>query len=121
MLYALREPVVRRGTLTDQNLHDLIAQMTVAEEDTFVHGSNDNACSGANISPWVQGCVGQAGWIPGVARLGIPPLRLSDGPAGVRLGHQETAMPAPGGLTAAFDRNLANLFGKVGMWWFINR
>ena len=99
------------GTLTEQNLHDLIAQMTVAEEDTFVHGSTDNACSTANISPWVQGCVGQAGWIPGVTRLGIPPLRLSDGPAGVRLGHVETAMPAPIGLTATFDRSLANKFG----------
>ena len=103
------------GTLTEQNLHDLIAQMTVAEEDTFIHGSSDNACSGVNISPWVQGCMGQAGWIPGIPTLGIPPLRLDDGPAGSRLGHVATAMPAPIGLTASFDRSMANLFGlKVG-------
>ncbi len=103
------------GTLTDQNLHDLIAQMTVAEEDTFVHGSSDNACNGVYVSPWVQGCVGQAGWIPGIPTLGIPPLRLDDGPAGSRLGHVATAMPAPIGLTASFDRSIANLFGvKVG-------
>ena len=103
------------GTLTDQNLWDLIAQMTVEEEDTFIHGSSDNACSTADISPWVQGCMGQAGWIPGIPTLGIPPLRLDDGPAGSRLGHVATAMPAPIGLTASFDRAMAFLFGsKVG-------
>ena len=103
------------GTLTDQNLWDLIAQMTVAEEDTFIHGSSDNTCSTADISPWVQGCMGQAGWIPGIPTLGIPPLRLDDGPAGSRLGHVATAMPAPIGLTASFDRAMAFLFGeKVG-------
>ena len=103
------------GTLTDQNLWDLIAQMTVEEEDTFIHGSSDNTCSTADISPWVQGCMGQAGWIPGIPTLGIPPLRLDDGPAGSRLGHVATAMPAPIGLTASFDRAMAFLFGeKVG-------
>jgi beta-glucosidase-like glycosyl hydrolase/enterochelin esterase-like enzyme len=104
------------GTLTDQNLWDLIAQMSVAEENTFIHGSSDNACSDVNISPWVQGCMGQAGWIPGIPTLGIPPLRLDDGPAGSRLGHVATAMPAPIGLTASFNRSLAFLFGaKVGI------
>ncbi len=103
------------GTLTDQNLWDLIAQMTVAEEDTFIHGSSDNACTGVYVSPWVQGCMGQAGWIPGIPTLGIPPLRLDDGPAGSRLGHVATAMPAPIGLTASFNRSMANLFAtKVG-------
>ncbi|MBK9710079.1 MAG: glycoside hydrolase family 3 C-terminal domain-containing protein [Kouleothrix sp.] len=105
------------GTLSAQNLHDLIGQMTVAEEDTFIHGSSDNTstCGATNLGAWVQGCVGQAGWIPGVARLGIPPLRLDDGPAGSRLGHVATAMPAPIGLTASFDREMAYLFGsKVG-------
>ena len=105
------------GTLTDANLWSLIGQMTVAEEDTFVHGSSDNTatCGSVYISPWVQGCMGQAGWIPGIATLGIPPLRLDDGPAGSRLGHVATAMPAPIGLTASFDRSMANLFGaKVG-------
>jgi beta-glucosidase-like glycosyl hydrolase len=103
------------GTLTEQNLWDLIAQMSVAEENTFIHGSSDNACSNVYVSPWVQGCMGQAGWIPGIPTLGIPPLRLDDGPAGSRLGHVATAMPAPIGLTASFDRSLAYLFGlKVG-------
>lgn len=107
------------GTLTDENLWALIAQMTVEEKDTFIHGSRagddpgQTPCSTDYVSPWVQGCQGEAGRIPGVPTLGIPPLRLADGPAGVRLGHVETAMPAPVGLTATFDRSLANLFGAV--------
>jgi beta-glucosidase len=101
------------GTLTGQNIWDLIGQMTVEEKDTFIHGSNNTQtpCADVYVSPWVQGCQGEAGRIPGIPSLGIPPLRLSDGPAGVRLGHVETAMPAPIGLTASFDRSLANLFG----------
>jgi beta-glucosidase len=101
------------GTLTDAQIHDLVSQMTLPEEIGMVHGANDDTCSTANISPSVQGCVGQAGYNPGAARLGIPPLRYTDGPAGVRLSHQETAMPAPVGLAASFDRGAANLFGTV--------
>ena len=103
------------GTLTDENLRALISQMTVEEKDTFIHGSNttQTPCADEWISDWVQGCQGEAGRIPGVPTLGIPPLRLSDGPAGVRLGHVETAMPAPVGVTATFDRSTANLFGAV--------
>ena len=80
------------GTLTEPELGLLVSQMTLAEKDAQLHGSSDSACASAPL-----GCWGQAGWIPGVARLGVPPLRLTDGPAGVRLGHVETAMPAPVG------------------------
>ena len=99
-------PAWDSGTLSEQNLVDLVAKMTVAEKDAQIHGSSDSACATSSL-----GCWGQAGWIPGVADLGVPPLRLTDGPAGVRLGHVETAMPAPVGLTATFDRNATQLFG----------
>ncbi|MFC6729424.1 glycosyl hydrolase, partial [Natronoarchaeum mannanilyticum] len=36
------------------------------------------------------------GYVPGVERLGIPELRLVDGPLGVRIpGESATAFPAP--------------------------
>ena len=107
------------GTLTEAEIDNLISQMTLDEKDTFVHGSGAGSgpgqtpCADNYVSPWVQGCTGEAGRIPGVARLGIPPLRLTDGPAGLRLGHQATAMPAPVGLAATFDPDAANLFGVV--------
>jgi beta-glucosidase len=101
------------GTLTDDEIWSLISQMTLAEKTGMVHGATDNTCSTVYVSPTVQGCQGQAGYIPGVARLGIPPLRLADGPAGIRLSHVETALPAPVGLAATFDRSAAFEFGKV--------
>lgn len=74
----------------------------------MVHGAPDTTCASLP-----EGCVGQAGIVVGVPHLGIPPLRMTDGPAGVRLGHVETAMPAPVGLAATFDRATAKRFGET--------
>ncbi len=102
------------GTLTDAELWNLISQMTLAEKTLNLHGSSDTTCVTANISPSVQGCQGQAGTVAGVARLGIPPMRLTDGPAGIRLsGNYDTALPAPVGLAASFSRENAYDFGAV--------
>ena len=102
------------GTLTDAELWNLIGQMTLAEKSLMIRGSSDTTCATANISPSVQGCQGQAGTVAGVARLGIPPLRLTDGPAGIRLsGNYNTALPAPVGLAASFSRENAYNFGLV--------
>jgi beta-glucosidase len=98
-----------KGTLTDPELHALVSQMTLPEKIGMVHGSADTTCS----TTLPEGCVGQAGWIPGVARIGVPPLRMTDGPAGVRLGHVETAMPAPVGLAATFDGDAARTYGRT--------
>ncbi|MCI0546323.1 MAG: hypothetical protein L0027_03465, partial [Candidatus Rokubacteria bacterium] len=101
------------GTLTDDEILDLVSRMTLSEEIAMVQGAPDTTCTGAYVSPSVQGCMGQAGYVPGVSRLGIPPLRLADGPAGVRLGHVATALPSPIGLAATFDRGAALLYGQV--------
>ncbi len=104
------------GTLTAADLHALIAQMTLGEEAGMVHGEGDppsSAAANANCATSAVGCVGEAGWIPGVARLGIPPVRMTDGPAGVRLRHVETAMPAPVGLAATFDPGAASRYGRT--------
>jgi beta-glucosidase len=112
-------PAYGSGTLTTQNILDLISQMTVPEEVAMVHGEGDPPPGDTppprgTCDPNTQlNCVGEAGWVPGVARLGIPPLRLTDGPAGIRLAHVETAMPAPVGLAASFDRDAARLYGKT--------
>jgi beta-glucosidase len=97
------------GTLTDVELHSLVSQMTVPEEVGMVHGYGDPP---AATSP-VPSVNGEAGGIAGVPRLGIPPLRFTDGPAGIRLAHVETAMPAPVGLTATWDRAAARLYGET--------
>jgi len=110
------------GTLTENELQALVGQMTLAEEVSMIHGAPEGANCNSNpaagpifpvVSPSFAGCAGQAGYNNGVPRLGIPPLRQTDGPAGIRLAHQETALPAPVGLTASFDRKAAEDFGTV--------
>ena len=104
------------GTLTDADLRGLVSQMTLSEEIGMVHGEGDppsSAAANASCAASAVGCVGEAGWIPGVARLGIPPLRMTDGPAGIRLSHVETAMPSPVGLAATFDPGAAYTYGRT--------
>lgn len=68
------------GAADARRVNQLLAQLTLDEKLTFLHGATDPAP------------LGQAGYIPGVPRLGIPPLRLSDGPAGVRVTAHATAL-----------------------------
>ncbi|MER5450642.1 glycoside hydrolase family 3 N-terminal domain-containing protein [Streptomyces sp. NPDC002764] len=79
----------------------LLARLTLDEKISLLHGTTDPAS------------LGQAGYVPGVARLGIPPLRLADGPAGVRVTRHATALPAPVLLASAFDPQLARRYGQV--------
>jgi beta-glucosidase len=84
-------------------VQQLVASMTLDEKLSFVSARTDP-----------EG-VGAAGYIPGVPRLGIPPLRLTDGPAGVRLLGRSgsTALPAPVQLASSFNDQLAADYGAV--------
>lgn len=86
----------------------LLAAMTVDEKLALLRGGVH----------WLSGpvdpdSVGEDGYIPGVPRLGIPPLRLTDGPAGVRITQPTTALPAPVSLAATFSPTMASDYGKV--------
>jgi beta-glucosidase len=86
----------------------LLARMTVDEKVAMIHGTADTTCASTAV-----GCVGQGGYVAGVPRLGVPPLRLGDGPAGLHLDRQATAMPAPVSLAATFDPGAATRYGAV--------
>ncbi len=88
------------GQTTDR-VARLVAQMTLDEKIAMLHGASD---------PDSQG---QAGYLPGVPRLGIPPLRLTDGPAGVRTARPATALPAPVALASTFSPDLARTYGRI--------
>lgn len=47
----------------------------------------------------------------GVARLGIPPIRMSDGPIGVRDGSPSTAFPVSVNMAATWDTDLIARYG----------
>ncbi|CAL9634449.1 Beta-hexosaminidase [Streptomyces sp. enrichment culture] len=91
----------RAATAPGTRVDDLVARLTLPEKVSLLHGASD------------PHPLGQAGHVPGVPRLGIPPLRLSDGPAGVRVAARATALPAPVLLAAAFDPGLARRYGQV--------
>jgi beta-glucosidase len=57
--------------------------------------------------------------VPGLSRLGIPPFRITNGPAGVGPGGagpqlRATALPAPIALAATWDPEMALEFGSLG-------
>jgi beta-glucosidase len=87
----------------DARVDALLAQMTLPEKILLIHGQPEPHDSDQ----------GQAGYIPGLARLGIPPLRLSDGPPGVLTRYTATALPATMALAATFSVQDAERSGVV--------
>jgi len=86
----------------------LVAAMTLDEKLGMVNGWPN----GVSPPPQTDRVIG-VGFIPGVARLGIPALTFTDGPAGVRMNLPTTAMPAPVALAATFSADLAQRYGEV--------
>lgn len=60
-----------------------------------------------------QSPVPTVGYIPPIPRLGVPPITMTDGPAGVRNGRKSTELPAPIAVAASWDTNLARQYGVV--------
>lgn len=82
----------------------LLQAMTLDEKLAMLHGQRD---------PDPSVGLNSAGFVQGVPRLGIPDLRLADGPAGIRTDVSATALPAPVALAASFDRDLAFRYGDI--------
>ena len=88
----------------DERARAIVSRMTLDEKIQELHG--------------VTRTPTEARMVAGISRLGIPPLRITNGPAGVcngGPGHQgpATAMPAPILLAATWDPELAFAYGKV--------
>jgi beta-glucosidase len=79
----------------------LVSQLTLDEKISLVHGDT-------------FGPPGFAGHVPGIPRLGIPDLYLSDGPNGVGNGNTGvTAFPVAEAGAASFDTGLVQQFGAA--------
>ncbi|RJS95145.1 glycoside hydrolase family 3 protein [Salinisphaera sp. Q1T1-3] len=92
---------VDTGSSDSSTPSSLVSRMSTADKIAMLHGTTDP-----------EGLAG-AGYLAGVPRLGIPPLRLTDGPLGVRTTEPATAMPAPIGLASTFDPSIATRYGEV--------
>ena len=81
----------------------LLTEMTEEEIMNLCHGhSNPEGMQVAN-----------AGYNPGVPRLGVPEIRMYDGPAGVTSVYETTGLPVQEMLAASWDTDLAYKYGKV--------
>ncbi|UAK25806.1 beta-glucosidase family protein [Sphingomonas nostoxanthinifaciens] len=96
----------------------LVAKMTQAEKLQLVHGWWYPP-TGAPTPGMPDGWVPSAGYVPGIARLGIPALRESDASLGVanqveeRKGDTATALPSALATAASFDPAIARAGGAM--------
>jgi beta-glucosidase len=77
----------------DARVDKLLSQMTLEEKMTLIHGTKED--------PAVY--QGQAGYLAGIPRLGIPGLRFADGPPGVLTRHPSQGETATMGVAATFS------------------
>ncbi len=87
----------------DARVDKLLSQMTLNEKLTLIHGTQED--------PAVY--QGQAGYLGGIPRLGIPGLRFADGPPGVLTRHPSPGETATMGVAATFSRKTAEENGLV--------
>ncbi|HUV70920.1 MAG TPA: glycoside hydrolase family 3 C-terminal domain-containing protein [Terracidiphilus sp.] len=87
----------------DARVDKLLSQMTLQEKLTLIHGTSENPAT----------YQGQAGYLAGIPRLGIPGLRFADGPPGVLTRHPSQAETATMGVAATFSRTTAEENGLV--------
>ncbi|RQS24861.1 MULTISPECIES: beta-glucosidase [unclassified Burkholderia] len=94
----------------DARAASLTSQLTTDEKIQLVHGVGLPALSiGGPYPSWAKG----AGYVPGVERLGIPPVASADSAGGVNIvGSNATALPAPIALAASWDPQLASAYGR---------
>ena len=88
----------------DARVDALLSRMTLDEKLTLIEGEGEAATAGDQY---------QAGYLPGIARLGIPSLKLSDGPPGVITKQDSTGMTSTMGVAATFSQSDAKANGVV--------
>jgi beta-glucosidase len=85
-------PGTANQAAVEKKINDTIAKLTLEEKITLLSGSSVMASAP-------------------IARLGIPALRMSDGPVGAHVPPPSTAFAAGIGLAASWDRELAQRIG----------
>lgn len=87
----------------DARVDLLLSRMTLDEKIQLLHGTGEDARTNQ----------GEAGYLGGIERLGIPSLRFADGPPGVLTRVPSAAPTATMGLAATFSRVDARENGRL--------
>ncbi len=90
-------------TANEARIDKLLSQMTLEEKMNLIRGGAEPADADQ----------GQAGYLPGVPRLGVPSLRLADGPPGLLTREPAQAETATMGVAATFSVKDAEENGVV--------
>jgi beta-glucosidase len=108
-------PWMDKTLAPDRRADMLIGQMTLDEKIQLVHGTGWGARKPGEAVP--PGSNEGAGFVPGIDRLGIPPINMADSAVGVRMAAGEsryaTLLPSTLGAAASFDPEAAYLYGSV--------
>ncbi len=91
-------------TVIEGKIRALLKEMTNEEKAELCHGGSN---------PPEVGQVGNGGYLKGVPRLGVPEIRMYDGPAGVTSIYETTGLPAEEMLASSWSRELAKDYGSV--------
>ncbi len=104
---AVKGPWLDKNLSPDKRADLVIQQMSLDEKITLVHGVEGEAARRG----WLRG----AGYVPGIPRLGIPVLQMTDGRSGVVIigpsGVYATALPSSLANAASWDLESSYEYG----------
>ncbi len=110
-------PWADKSLSPDRRADLVIGQMTLDEKIQLLHGPGWQALfTPPESGPGVRS-LGGAGFIPGIPRLGIPDVQMSDAAVGVARGAQKsrysTALPSGTALASSWDPKAAYDYGAL--------
>ncbi len=99
----------------DERADLVLKEMTLDEKIALLHGTGMHGLG--PMSPLASGSNGGAGYVVGIARLGIPAIQMSDAAYGVRSsgtnGRYSTALPSDLAAAASWDPDAAYEYGAL--------
>jgi beta-glucosidase len=109
-------PWMNKSLPADQRADLIVAQMTLDEKISLLHGGGWGLIFAGPEAPPSKS-VGGAGFIPGIPRLGIPDLQMADAAVGVTrsalFGRYSTALPSCVAEAASWNLELAREYGAL--------
>jgi beta-glucosidase len=112
---AKSHPWMNRSLSPDERASLVVNRMTLDEKIQLLHGTGMAGLS--PLSPEAAQSNGGAGYVPGIPRLGIPGIQMSDAAYGVRMsgenGRYSTALPSDLAGAASWDLNAAYEYGAL--------
>jgi beta-glucosidase len=109
-------PWMNKSLSADQRADLIVAQMTLDEKISLLHGGGWGLIFAGPEAPPSKS-VGGAGFIPGIPRLGIPDLQMADAAVGVTrsalFGRYSTALPSCVAEAASWNLDLAREYGAL--------